>query len=223
MAALVSTLGLGFRHSVQDPWLFRNLNLTLRRGDILTVVGRSGCGKSTLLRILGGLIPPTEGCVQHRSSAAPNHLAGAMLFQDARLLPWRRASANVALGCETLSLSRSIRQARIQRALEAVGLSNLAQRYPHQLSGGQQHRISLARALASDAPLLLLDEPFAALDPQTHSEMVTMLRTIAEEEGRAVVLVTHHLSDATAFAGEILDLEQQQRVSVESGLLLALS
>ena len=211
MASVVAAEQLGFRYGPQEPWLFRGLNLSLNAGEALTIVGRSGRGKSTLLRVLGGLHAPTEGAIHFDTSLTTPARSAALMFQDARLLPWRTAAANVALGCETQRLSPTDRSDRIDRALDSVGLLALAKRYPHQLSGGQQQRVALARALVSGAPLLLLDEPFSALDPTTHHEMVTLLRQIAAREGRAVILVTHQLADAAELGGEVIDLEGTER------------
>ena len=218
MAQVIAAEGLGFRYSRSAAWLFRGLSFEVHAGETVTIVGRSGSGKSTLLRVLGGLRQPTEGGV----TVPPTpQLPAAFMFQDARLLPWRDAATNVALGCERQKLSAVERKNRIDRALAAVGLLELAERYPHQLSGGQQQRIALARALVSEAPLLLLDEPFASLDPATHREMLELLRTIAQHEKRGVILVTHQLSDALELGGRVIDLEDTTRISAQ--LLLAFS
>lgn len=211
MASVVVARALGFRFSQIEPWLFRGLDLKLDAGETVTIVGRSGRGKSTLLRVLGGLRKPTEGTVHYGGAIDPTTRVAAFMFQDARLLPWRTAAANVALGCETQQISSTARAERIERALASVGLLELAARLPHQLSGGQQQRVALARALVSGAPLLLLDEPFSALDSHTHAEMVQLLRQLATREGRAVVLVSHQLTDAAEFGGEVIDLEGTER------------
>lgn len=192
---------IGFRY---EEWLFRDANLTLRAGERICLMGRSGVGKSTLLRILAGLLTPSLGEVKRASPK--DGLPAALVFQDARLLPWRKALDNVSFGIESLPISRSKRMDRAHAALEAVGVLELANRYPSQLSGGQKQRVAIARALVTDAPLLLFDEPFSSLDYYTKKELQTLLKRILEEYGKSLICITHDPQDAEVLDADIFRL-----------------
>lgn len=217
MAILVEARSIGFKHD-GGPWLFKDLSFALAPGSALAVMGRSGCGKSTLLRILGGLLNPSEGEVRwaapeltvlpsdRRESQGQPLRRAAMMFQAPRLLPWRTALGNVAFGLEHRSAPRKLVEGRARAALERVGLADLMTRYPSQLSGGQQQRVALARALATGARVLLLDEPFSALDRETHAQLLATLRELLHG-GISIVLVSHDPADCSALEAEPVDLE----------------
>jgi len=197
METLIEARDLGFRYGPDYPYLFKNINFEIRKGEVLCLTGRSGVGKSTLLRILAKILEPSKGRVL--SSENDSNRAIGFVFQDARLLPWRTAYHNVALSIENSGLSKSEIHNRILHALSQVGILEQQKKYPSQLSGGQQQRISLARALVTKSPLLLLDEPFSGLDKETKEGICLILRNIIQEEGKGIALVTHDLEDVNLF------------------------
>ena len=198
-------LGLAFERDGERAEVLRGLDLDVGAGEFVAVVGPSGVGKSTLLRVLMGLAAPSSGSVSVNVDAgALTPLA--LVFQDARLLPWRRVVDNVAFGLEKLALPRAERRARAARALAMVGLRDLADRWPHQLSGGQRQRVSLARALALDPAILLMDEPFSALDVATREILQDELIRVRAETGKTIVFVTHDIDEAVYLADRVVAL-----------------
>ena len=189
--------------------VLERVSLQLRAGEILAVVGPSGCGKSSLLRLLLGLLKPDHEGQLRRAAAAP---AAGIAFQKPVLMPWLDASGNVELGLRLGSdriASGELRRQRVRSALTLVGLSEFAQHYPHQLSGGMQQRVAIARALAAGPSLLLLDEPFGALDELTRSQMNRELLRIWESAATrlsTVVLVTHSINEAVLLANRVIVL-----------------
>ena len=165
------------------------------------MVGPSGCGKTTLLNLMAGLLKPTSGeMLVAGAPAEPRRPGTALILQDYGLLPWKSVRSNVALGLQ-------IRRAPLEaadRALAEVGLADLAHRWPHQLSGGQRQRVAIARALALEPDLLLMDEPFSALDALTREEMQEMLLNIWKRRGTSMVLVTHSIAEAVYVGQHII-------------------
>ncbi len=184
--------------------ILEDFDLTVEKGEFVAVVGASGVGKSTLLRIVAGLIPAAAGTVQVAAAAAPDRRPYAMVFQDARLLPWRRVARNVEFGAEGLSLDRKSRRARAEAALSLVGLGSHGQRYPHQLSGGQRQRVAIARALAVEPEILLMDEPFGALDAITRASLQDELVRLWRETGKTIIFVTHDIEEAVYLADRVI-------------------
>jgi NitT/TauT family transport system ATP-binding protein len=179
------------------------LDLGVVRGEVLVIVGESGVGKSTLLRVLMNLSRPSGGTVEIR--ARPDcRTPMAMVFQDARLLPWRRVIDNVAFGLEGSGLSGAERRERARAMLALVGLADLAERWPHQLSGGQRQRVAIARALAVEPDVLLMDEPFSALDSFTREGLQDELQRITQETGKTVLFVTHDIDEAVTIADRVV-------------------
>lgn len=178
------------------------LSLTVAAGEFLAILGPSGSGKSTLLRMIAGLDRPTAGRIQinHPQSGTPGQADVAFVFQDAHLLPWRNVLRNVALPMELIGVTKADRLAAARRSLARVGLADVERFYPAQLSGGMRMRVSLARALVTQPKLLLLDEPFAALDEITRHQLDEQLRTLWQETGMTVVFVTHSIMEATFLA-----------------------
>jgi len=165
----------------------------------VSLIGPSGCGKSTLLRLIADLVPPTSGTVMVASKTAEQarrDRAYGMVFQKAGLFDWRTVQRNVELPLELRGMSRRERHARAAEMLELVGLTDFSGHYPAQLSGGMQQRVSIARALADSPPLLLMDEPFGALDEMTRERLQTELLAIREAVGTTVVFVTHSIDEA---------------------------
>jgi NitT/TauT family transport system ATP-binding protein len=173
------------------------IDLRVRAGEFLVIVGPSGCGKSTLLDLLGGLATPTAGriLVDGREITGPG-LDRGVVFQQYALLPWRTAQGNVEFGLEAKNVPRRERPGLAREYLDLVGLSAFRDRYPHELSGGMKQRVAIARSLAFDPEVLLMDEPFAALDAQTRDGLQDELLRIWERTGKTIVFITHGIEEA---------------------------
>lgn len=198
---------IGLSHDGGRSFILRHVDLEIRRGEFVALLGPSGVGKSTLLRVIMGLVPPGEGRVILNSPPAAAHRPTAMVFQDAKLMPWRSVVRNVELGLEGLGLAAPQRRARAMAALELVGLADMAGRWPRQLSGGQRQRVGVARALTVEPDLLLMDEPFGALDAITRGALQLELLRIHERTQATVLFVTHDLEEALTLADRIIILE----------------
>lgn len=174
-----------------------DVSLTVPSGEFLTLVGPSGSGKTTLLDLLGGLSAPTSGkvLVDGKEVRGPG-LDRGIVFQQYALFPWRTALANVAFGLEQLPLSRKERTERARTYLDLVGLSGFEERLPHELSGGMKQRVAIARSLAYEPGILLMDEPFAALDAQTREQLQDELVRIWRTTGTTAVFITHGIEEA---------------------------
>jgi NitT/TauT family transport system ATP-binding protein len=174
------------------------MDLSVDAGEFLAVLGPSGCGKSTLLRMIAGLDRPSSGSIA--AEPAGSRFQTAFVFQDAHLLPWRNVLDNAALPLELMGVAKLERHARARAALEQVGLVEAIDKVPAQLSGGMRMRVSLARALVTEPRLLLLDEPFAALDEITRFHLDVQLRELWQRRGMTVIFVTHSISEAAFLA-----------------------
>ncbi|HVU48307.1 MAG TPA: ABC transporter ATP-binding protein [Terracidiphilus sp.] len=187
--------------------VLQNISLDVERGEFVTFLGPSGCGKSTLLRIVSGLTPVSEGRVQVNGMTPENaRELMSFIFQDATLLPWRTVEANVGLGLELDRAARDLRRERVEQMLELVGLEHVAKRYPRQLSGGMKMRASIARALVSEPKILLMDEPFAALDEMTRDRLNEELLRLYAEQKWTVLFVTHSVAEAVFLSTRIVVL-----------------
>jgi NitT/TauT family transport system ATP-binding protein len=177
------------------------VDLTVDPGDFVALLGPSGCGKSTLLRLVAGLDRADGGVIEVGEAGEEGGRGGvAFVFQDAHLLPWRTVIGNVALPLEIRGMARAAREAEARAAIEAVGLLDAAGRRPAELSGGMRMRVSLARALVTHPRLLLLDEPFAALDELTRHRLDDQLRSLWLAQGMTVLFVTHSIGEAAYLA-----------------------
>ena len=177
-----------------------DLNLRIAAGEFLAILGPSGCGKSTLLRMIANLAAPDAGHIR----AEPAAQRIAFVFQDAHLLPWRNVLDNVVLPLELKGKNKTDSCSAARNALKQVGLDDAANRYPNELSGGMRMRVSLARALVTEPALLLLDEPFAALDEITRFHLEVQLRELWQRLGMTVIFVTHSISEAAFLANRAL-------------------
>jgi len=184
-----------------------DISLTVERGEFVTFLGPSGCGKSTLLKLVSGLSPVSEGHVQVNGMTPVNaRELMSFIFQDATLLPWRTVEQNVGLGMELEHTARSLRTERVAKMLELVGLGHVAKRYPRQLSGGMKMRASIARALVSRPRILLMDEPFAALDEMTRDRLNEELLRLYSEQKWTVLFVTHSVAEAVFLSTRVVIL-----------------
>ena len=183
-----------------------DFNLSIDAGEFLAVLGPSGCGKSTLLRMIAGLSPPDAG----RIVTDPPVFQTAFVFQDAHLLPWRSVLDNAALPLELMGVAREERYSKTHAVLKQVGLEDAEARYPSQLSGGMRMRVSLARALVTEPRLLLMDEPFAALDEITRFHLEVQLRELWKLRGMTVIFVTHSISEAAFLANRAIVLARRK-------------
>jgi NitT/TauT family transport system ATP-binding protein len=187
--------------------VFESLDLSIAAGEFLAILGPSGCGKSTLLRMIARLSKPDRG----RIRIQPDHrFQTAFVFQDAQLLPWRTVLDNAALPLELMGVAREERHARARLALEQVSLYEAEDRYPAELSGGMRMRVSLARALVTGPRLLLLDEPFAALDEITRFRLDAQLRELWLRSGMTVIFVTHSISESAFLANRAVVLGRRR-------------
>jgi NitT/TauT family transport system ATP-binding protein len=184
-----------------------DLDFDVRDGEFLVLVGPSGCGKSTLLDLLAGLTEPSGGRVllDGREFDGPG-LDRGIVFQQYALFPWRTARANVEFGLEAKGVGKAERRARASEFLELVGLAGFEDRYPHELSGGMKQRVAIARSLAYDPDVLLMDEPFAALDAQTREVLQGELLRIWRQTGKTIVFITHGIDEAVFLGQRVLVL-----------------
>ena len=180
-----------------DLLVLDGVDIRVERGELVTLVGASGCGKSTLLSIVAGLVPPTDGevLVDGREVTGPGPDRG-LVFQSYTLYPWRTVRENVAFGLELKKMGKAAIRERVDRYLEVVGLTRFADALPRELSGGMKQRTAIARAMANEPEVLLLDEPFGALDSQTRSLMQEFLLDVWRTTGTTILLVTHDVEEA---------------------------
>jgi len=188
----------------------RDLSLTIGEGEFLTVIGRSGCGKSTLLRMIAGLLHPTAGTITVDGDPVRSPRRDvAMVFQKPALLPWRSVRDNVLLPVEIFGWRRSEYRPRADHLLEMTGLTAFRKRLPHELSGGMQQRVSLCRALIQSPKVMLMDEPFSALDALTREELAVELQRIHMDLGTTIVFVTHSIQEAVLLADRVAVLSSR--------------
>ncbi|WP_458115507.1 ABC transporter ATP-binding protein [Arthrobacter sp. D2-10] len=195
-AAQIEITGLSKRFAADAPLVLDDVNLRVRKGEFVALLGASGCGKSTLLNLIAGLEEPTSGTI-----ASPK---AAFMFQDASLFPWLSALANVELALELRGEPKAERKAEALRLLDLVHLSDAASKRPHELSGGMRQRVALARSLAQNRDILLMDEPFAALDAITRDLLHDELQRVWRETGRTIVFITHNVREAVRLGQRVL-------------------
>ncbi|PQO23970.1 ABC transporter ATP-binding protein [Rhodobacteraceae bacterium WD3A24] len=202
--AIVRTQGIekiydGNVHALKD------INLEFRRGELSSLLGPSGCGKTTLLKIIAGLLQPTDGTVEvdGRVVTKPGP-ERAFVFQDFALMPWASTLRNAAFGLELQGVAKARREERARHYLNEVGLTGFEDKYPHELSGGMRQRVGLARALCVEADVLLMDEPFSAVDEQTRRKFQEDLIRLREIEKKTFILVTHSIEEAVYLSDRIV-------------------
>jgi len=206
-AVVARGIGKVFSSRAGEVSALEGIDLTVEAGEFVSLIGPSGCGKSTLLRLIGDLDQPTTGELTvfgKTARAAREAQDYGIAFQQAGLLPWRDVAANVELPLELHGVGKKERAARAAELLALVGLEEFAGHFPHQLSGGMQQRVAIARSLAERPSLLLMDEPFGALDEMTRERMQTELVRICGESGAAVVFVTHSIPEAVFLSQRVV-------------------
>ncbi|HKT44378.1 MAG TPA: ABC transporter ATP-binding protein [Gaiellaceae bacterium] len=205
--SVVEIKGVGKTFAHGNVRALENIDLALEPGEFVSLIGPSGCGKSTLLRVIGDLTPPTTGTVTVNGKPARQAREDGdygIVFQDAVLFDWRTVAKNISLPLEMLGWQREKRKARVDEMLDLVELSAFGDHHPWQLSGGMQQRVAIARALAFEPALLLMDEPFGALDEMTRERLNLELLSIWEKTGSTVVFVTHSISEAVFLSTRVV-------------------
>lgn len=197
----INIQGLGYRYNTRGNPTFTNLQLQSRRGEALAIIGRSGCGKSTLLHIIAGLNRPTEGTIEFDGKKVDGPSSRwVMMFQAPHLYPWMKVAQNVGVGLKFARWPEKEKGERVAEALRLVELQDYADVSVQDLSGGQQQRVALARSLVMEPELLLLDEPFSALDAFTRASLQRDVRSIAKKLGFNLIIVTHDIDEAILMA-----------------------
>ena len=214
VASKLAVRGLTHRYVMGSPpsalTVLSDIDLDIARGQFVCIIGESGCGKSTLLRMMAGLLMPTEGQVLHDGTAVRGvrHELGFVFQQDA-VFPWLTVEKNVAYGPTSRGVPKAERERLVATWCEAVGLTAFRKAYPKQLSGGMRKRVDLARAYANSPDILLMDEPFAALDVQTKAEMQDAVLELWRSTGKTVVFVTHDLDEAVFLSDVVVVLSSR--------------
>jgi NitT/TauT family transport system ATP-binding protein len=185
------------------------IDLSVEHEEFVAVLGPSGCGKSTLLNLIAGLLTPSAGGIWLDGELPADRTPTAMVFQEFALFPWRTVQANVEFGLEEMGVPAPARARRARTFIELTGLTGFESRYPHQLSGGMRQRVGIARALAVEPAVLLMDEPFSALDAQTRQLMQEELLAIWERARQTIVYVTHNIHEAVYMADRVVVLSRR--------------
>ena len=212
----IEDLGKVFTRKGESVEVLAHVDLQIERGSFVALVGRSGCGKSTLLNAIAGLIPATSGRITFDGTLAayPRADVGYMT-QKETLLPWRTVLRNVTMPLELAGIPRNACELRARELLTVVGLAHAERRYPRELSGGMQRRASLARMLARDPHILLLDEPFGALDAQLRADLQTELLRLWQGTQKTVIFVTHDIDEALMLADRVIVLREGGRIVLD--------
>jgi len=206
---LLDGVGKTYRSAVGPTEALRDVSLAVERGEFVSLIGPSGCGKSTLLRIVGDLVAPSAGSVTVSGKSPQQARLGrdyGIVFQAPVLYDWRTVEANVRLPLEVMGWPRGERDARVRGLLRLVGLDGFRRHYPWQLSGGMQQRVAIARALVTNPSILLMDEPFGALDEMTRERLNLELLSVCGETGATVLFVTHSIAEAVFLSSRVVVL-----------------
>jgi NitT/TauT family transport system ATP-binding protein len=206
---VMTVSGLEVQYHLPDNELLQVINgidFHIEKGQFISILGPSGCGKTTLLRVIAGLIKPTYGQVKFVGGRPRGMHRIGLAFQQANLMPWRNVHSNIALPLEVSRCSRTEIEKRVGNLIHLVGLNGFERTYPHELSGGMQQRVSIARALIQEPDMLLLDEPFGSLDALTRERMGDELLAIWQKTRKTVIMVTHSISEAVYLSDRVIVL-----------------
>lgn len=205
----IAGLSHSFLHNGTAEPVLRNISLSIRRGELVCLVGRSGCGKSTLLKIIAGFLSPSQGncLLEGRPISGPGP-DRCVVFQEEALFPWLTVHENIAFGLRGKRLTQEVRNHQVDRFVELVGLRDYEEHLPRALSGGMKQRVALARVLILSPSILLMDEPFGALDAQTRDEMQELLLSLSQERRQTILFVTHDVQEAVTLADRVLVMDQ---------------
>ena len=207
---MVDEVTKSFSTGHQTDEVLKDISFQVGKGEIVTLLGESGCGKSTLLNIIGGFVEASSGKVMLDGKVVEKpSRRGIMLFQNYGLLPWRSVQKNVELGLENTPLFRQERESRAHKYLKLVGLEDKLHLFPHELSGGMQQRVAIARALVIQPELILMDEPFAALDTFNRYRLQDEILNIQEKEKTTIILVTHDIDEAIYLSDRIVIMDNK--------------
>jgi len=203
---MVELSNVGKRYG-RGPTILEGVNITIAKGEFVSIIGPSGCGKSTVLKLVSGLTLPTSGEIRV-DGMTPKNARETMsyVFQDPTLLPWRTVQQNIGLGLELERVALPTREKAVAELLDLVGLSHVAKAYPRELSGGMKMRVSIARALATQPRLLLMDEPFAALDEMSRDRLNEEVLRLQEEQKWTAIFVTHSVAEAVFLSRRVIVL-----------------
>lgn len=200
----LSSVSHRYRQSRKDVHALDDVSLDVSDGELMVIVGASGCGKSTLLRLVAGLMAPTEGVIDRAAELESGDSIG-MVFQRPVLMPWRSVMRNILLPAEVVKgYDGSRAAAKAAELIRQTGLEGFEASYPHQLSGGMQQRVAICRSLLLDPPVLLMDEPFGALDAITRERLNILLQKIWADTGKTILLVTHNIEEAVFLADRVV-------------------
>lgn len=201
----IKKLNKSFQRDQNNLTVLDGIHLDIEQGEFISIVGSSGCGKSTLLRLIAGLDPDYQGeILLNQIPIQGTDLKRGLIFQEHRLLPWLTVSENIHLALEETGLIRSEKNARVNEHIEIVGLTGFEHAYPHELSGGMAQRVAIARGLVNKPDILLLDEPFGALDAMTRSHLQAELQRIWQHEKITMILVTHDIEEAVYLGDRVI-------------------
>ena len=201
----IKKLNKSFQRDQNNLTVLDGIHLDIEQGEFISIVGSSGCGKSTLLRLIAGLDQDYQGeILLNQIPIQGTDLKRGLIFQEHRLLPWLTVSENIHLALEETGLSRSEKEARVKEHIEIVGLTGFENAYPHELSGGMSQRVAIARGLVNKPDILLLDEPFGALDAMTRSHLQAELQRIWQHEKITMILVTHDIEEAVYLGDRVI-------------------
>lgn len=210
MKLVIQDIGKVFQNNhKQNLTVLENINLEVAEEEFVALVGPSGCGKSTLLNLVAGLLSPTTGKIFFTDLTTSEIPATGLVFQETGLFPWRSVEDNIAFSLEAAGINKQEQRKRINHYIELVGLTGFERAYPHQLSGGMRQRVGIARALAVNPALLLMDEPFSALDAQTRTIMQEELVALWEKTRLSTLYVTHNILEAVLLADRVVLLSRR--------------
>ncbi|MDU2063281.1 MAG: ABC transporter ATP-binding protein [Sporomusaceae bacterium] len=209
MRVIIEDVHKSFSTRGQATVALEKINFAIEEKEFVVLVGPSGCGKSTLLNMVGGLLSPTSGKIYVEGLTVDRDPSIGIVFQEVGLFPWMTVSENVAFGLEAIKLPQAEQQKRVQYYTELVGLTNFSQAFPHQLSGGMRQRVGIARALAIQPDILLMDEPFSALDAQSRTLMQEELLRIWHQTQLSTLYVTHNIQEAVYLADRVIVLSRR--------------